>query len=132
MKNMDVIYLPIGGLVFTIAWFRMDLLIHEKSFRLILGVSVALFFIGLILHFTNATRYSASGALLTPLLSLVLFRLCRKTFLRLYKHEPRDTLLNWEPGLGADRLFNIVYFVLALFLFILVPHGMKHLAKVGW
>ena len=129
---MDVIYFSIGGFILTIAWFRMDLLIHKRSFRLTLGISVALFFIGLVLHFTDTARYSASGALLAPLLSLGLFQLCRKTFLKRYKREPRDTLLNWEPGLEADSIFNIVYFGLALFLLIFIPLGMKHLVKVGW
>lgn len=129
---MDPLYFSIGGFVIAIAYFKMELLIEKESFKLIFGVSVALFFAGIALHFTEAGRYSMSGALLVPLLSLALFRLCRNVFLKRYNREPRDTFLNWTAGMGKDRVFNIVYFVSAAWLWALTPFGMEKLAKAGW
>lgn len=117
---MDPIFFSIGGLVFAIGIFRRELLVQKETFRIILGVSVALFLAGLIIHFATPGRYPGSGALLSPLLSLGLFRLCRRVFLKRLKREPRDTWLNWDQGMGADRMFNILYFVSAGWLWILV------------
>jgi len=129
---MDYFYVFTGMFVIGVAWFRMELLIWKESFRIILGISIALFCTGLILHFTQAERASPYGALLTPLLSLGLFRLCRKFFISRFKHEPRDTYLNWEKGFGADQIFNVVYFVSAHLLLMLTIIGMMELAKAGW
>lgn len=129
---MEPIFFAIGGFVVLIFIFKMELLILKESFRIILYISVALFLAGLVLHFREAGRYPTSGALICPLMSLGLFRLCRKVFLMRFKHEPRDTFLNWEAGLGEDRLFNLVYFALAAVLWMLVPFGMQQLAKAGW
>lgn len=112
--------------------FKRELLIEKESFRLILGVSIALFLVGVALHFTEAGQDSPSGALVHPLISLWLFRLFRRVFVMRFKHEPRDTFFNWENGLGADRLFNIVYFGIVGCLWMLIPFGMNELAKIGW
>lgn len=118
--------------MFFVALFKRELLIEKESFRLILGISIALFLAGLMLHFTEAGRDSSSGALLAPLLSLGLFRLCRKIFLKRYGREPRDTFFVWEAGLAADRFFNIAYFSLAGWLWMLAAIGMIELAKASW
>jgi O-antigen/teichoic acid export membrane protein len=130
--NLDPFYFVAGGFVFTLAWFKLNLLNEEQSFRLILVISVVLFLAGLVLHFTEFGRHSASGALLNPIVSLGLFRLCRRIFLRRLKREPRDTFLDWSPGMGADQLFNVVYFALGILLWILIPLGAERLAKAGW
>lgn len=129
---MDPFYFVIGGFVIFIFIFKMEMLVRKESFRIILGISFLLFLIGLVLHFTEAGRSSLSGALLCPLLSLGLFRLLRRVFLRWFKHEPRDTLFNWNLGLDEDRIFNILYFAMAMLLWMVVPFGMEQLAKVGW
>ncbi|CDM67174.1 hypothetical protein PYK22_03223 [Pyrinomonas methylaliphatogenes] len=129
---MDPFYFVIGGFVIFIFIFKMEMLVRKESFRIILGISFLLFLIGLVLHFTEAGRSSLSGALLCPLLSLGLFRLLRRVFLRWFKHEPRDTFFNWNLGLGEDRIFNILYFAMAILLWMVVPFGMEQLAKVGW
>jgi hypothetical protein len=129
---VDPIYFSIGGLVFAIGIFKRELLITRASFRLILGISVILFFVGMALHFTAAGRDSACGALLVPLLSLGLFRLCRRAFVRRFQREPKDTWLNWDDGLGPDKVFNIAYFVAAFWLWMLVTVLMLELAKAGW
>lgn len=129
---MDPFYFAIGGLVFAIALFKRELLVQKKSLRVILVVSVGLFLTGLTIHFTNAGRDSTSGALLCPLLSLGLYLLCHKVFLMRFKREPKDTFFNWGQGMGADRLFNIAYFVLAAWLWMLTTIGMLELAKAGW
>ena len=129
---MDYFYIPAGMFVIIIALWKRELLIQKESSRIILGVSVALFLAGLVLHFIEADRDSSSGALLTPLMSLGLYRLCRKFFIKRLKHEPMDTYLNWQSGLGADRLFNIAFFGLSFWLFLLTTIGMMKLARAGW
>jgi hypothetical protein len=129
---MDILLFSVGGLVFVIALFKRELLVERESFRLILGISALLFIAGLALHFSAAWRDSNCGALLVPLISLGFYRLCRKIFLWLFKREPRDTYLDWSPGMGADRLFNIVYFVFGGWLWMLVTILMLELAKSGW
>lgn len=71
-------------------------------------------------------------ALLAPLLSLGLYRICQRLFLSRVRHEPKDTYLNWAPGLAADRLFNIIYFGSAIWIELLAMGGMMELAKAGW
>ncbi len=122
----------VGGFVIYTFLSRRELLIEGEGFRLILGVSAALFATGIVLHFTEAGRYSMSGALLCPLLSLGLFRMFRRVFINRFKHEPRDTFFNWNPGLGEDRVFNIVYGVSAALLWMFVTFGMELLAKADW
>jgi len=112
--------------------FKRELLIREESFRLILGLSVILFLVGILLHFTKVGRDSPCGALLSPLVSLGLFRLCRKIFLGRFKREAKDTYLIWDAGLAADRIFNIAYFSLAGLLLMLTTIGMLELAKAGF
>jgi hypothetical protein len=129
---MDTLFIPVGGFVFVIALFKRELLVERESFRLISGVSALLFVAGLALHFSAAWRDSDCGALLVPLIALGFYRLCRKIFLRLFEREPRDTYLDWSPGMGADRLFNIVYFVFGWFLWMSVTILMLELAKHGW
>ncbi len=90
-------------------------------------------FIGsLVLHFMENRGRSFSGALLAPLLSLMLFRFGRRVFLRYFKHEIRDTAHDWRPGMAEDRLFNIIYGTFSMMLAILMAIGMNELTKFGW
>lgn len=118
--------------VIFIALFRRERLIEKESFRLITGISAVLFIVGLVFHSTDGWGYSMSGALLNPLVSLGLYRVCRKVFISRFNREPKDTFLDWQPELGKDRVFNIVYFVSAIWLAMLITIGMEELAKAGW
>ncbi len=113
---MDYVYLPVGSLVVLIALFKRELLVEKQTFLIILVVSIVLAIAGIVLHFTEGDPDSSNGALLAPLLSLGLYHLLRSFFFRWFKHEPRDTYLNWSPGLGADRIFNIIFFIGAFLL----------------
>jgi hypothetical protein len=129
---MDAIYFSIGGLVFAIGIFKRELLIQRWGFKIIFGVSAALFIAGLIIHFTEEGRDSTCGALLSPFLSLGLFRLCRRVFLKRYQREPKDSWLDWSEGMGADRVFNIIYFVTAGWLWMALTIAMLELGRAGW
>ena len=129
---MDLLYIFTGLFVVFIGLFKRELLIEGKTLRLVLRVSVLLFFVGVVLHFTKIGRYSMCGALVIPLVSLGLFRVYRKVFLNRLKREPKDTFLNSEAGLGADMLFNFLFFVSAMFLGLFITIGMIELAKAGW
>jgi hypothetical protein len=131
-RFMDIIFIAVGMFVSYIFLSRRELLIEKKSFRFILGVSILLFVLGVTLHFTAVGRFYASEVLLCPLPSLLLFRLLRKLFIKLFKHEPQDTFLNWKDGLGEDRVFNIVYGVLSFLLMMLAFNITKALTKAGW
>ena len=96
--DFDLIFVFIGLFVFGVFIFKRALLIRPESFRFVLGISVFLFLAGLILQFTGISRDSASAALLTPLLSLMAFRLLRKLFIMRFGHEPRDTFFDWNPA----------------------------------
>jgi len=129
---MDYLYVFGGMFVSVIALFKRELLIKKESFTIILVLSIVVFFVGVVLHFTERDPNSSCGALLTPLMSLGLYHLCRKGFLRRFEREPRDTFLDWQSGLAADRLFNIAYFASAFWLELLTAGGMMKLAKAGW
>jgi hypothetical protein len=129
---MNILYIFAGLFVFAIAVFKRDLLIHRDSVRVVLAVSIVLFFASLALHFTTAGRHSNSGALLGPLISLGWYRLCRRAFLRHFKREPRDTLFDWNPELRSDRCFNVVFFASTPLLVMLLAIGMLKLARAGW
>lgn len=107
---MNPILFSIGGLVFAIGIFKRELLVQKGSFMIILGISAALFAVALLLYFTAPHRYRGSGALFCPLLSLGVFRFYRKVFLVIFKREPKDTWLDWQSGMGFDRVFNILCF----------------------
>lgn len=111
---------------------KRQLLIQERSYKSILGLSVLLFVAGVALHFARAEGYSSAGALLAPILTLVLFRICRRVFLQRYKHEPKDTFLNWDTGLGPDKVFDFFYFMAAICLLMILSIGVEELAKAGW
>jgi hypothetical protein len=130
---MDLIYILSGGFVVLIFILKMELLIETRSFRIIFWISLALFLLGLVLHFTEVgRRHTLSGSPVVPLITLGLFQLCRNVFLKRFDREPRDTFLNWSSGMVADRVFNIVYFAAAAWLWLLIPIGMDLLMKAGW
>jgi len=128
---MNPIALVLGAFVLSIAWFRMDLLINAKSFLIILSISTILFLIGVALYFLYGYSYLI-GALLCPLLTVALFHFLRKVFLRLVGREPRDTLLDWTPGIAADRFFNVLYFMLGTLILIFVPILVRRLTSLGF
>jgi hypothetical protein len=131
-ESLLYIYVFIGMFVILIALFRREWLIQKQTFRVIMLISFIMFAVGLILHFTTVGRATPSGALLAPLLTLGFFRISLRIFLRRLQHEPKDTYLNWKAGLGADRIFNIVFFTVAGWLLLCSIIGMDALAKAGW
>ena len=126
---MDYLFILTGGFVIGIFILRRELLVRQRTFRAILAVSWILFLVGIAFHFANPRLYPSYGALTAPILTLGLFRFCRGVFVRRFKHEPRDTLLNAEPGLAADMVFTFAYFVLAMLLLIILSVGMEKLAQ---
>jgi hypothetical protein len=131
-KLMNPIYFSIGGLVFAIGIFKRELLVQEDSFKIILGISIVLFFAAWVLHLTDVKEHSACGALLCPLFSLGLYRFSRRVFIRRFHREPRDTWMNWNEGMGADRIFNIIVFGAIVWLWLLCAVFMLELGKAGW
>ena len=129
---MDFMFFFTGGLAAWILILRRELLDDKRTFRTLVWISSALFVIGVVLHFTNLAQRSACGALLAPLISLGLFRICRRVFVKRFSRDAKDTYLNWQGGLGPDRIFNIVYFSLSCLLLMACTIGMVELAKAGW
>lgn len=133
---MDYLYFAIGGFVIYTALMKRDLLSHERSFRAILLISIVLFIVGLadmILYIYSNQRYFVSGAFLCPLVTLIQYHFSRKVFLKYVKREPKDTFFIYEGNdLGKDRLFNLLYFIPAFCLLILITGGIERLVKIGW
>lgn len=129
---VNILIFAVGLFVIFIFLFDRQLLISRESFRIILALSILVSVFGVIGHLTIANSCPTCGALFAPLVSLFLFRLCRRIFFKYYNREPKDTFLDWGHGLAADRLFNIVYFTLAMWLAVLTTFGLSELARMGW
>ena len=119
-KRMDLLYFLPGGLVVALFILRREFLNEELSFKIVLGISSSLFIIGVILKLIGPQPNPGSGAFLSPLIALLAYRLARYIFKHKLGREPRDTWLDWREGMGADRVFNILYFSLALLIWILM------------
>lgn len=129
---MDLLVFFLGGFVFFVALLKRELLVEDGSFKVIRGVSVALFLAGVILHFLTIGRETPSGALLASLISLYFFRIARILFVKRFHREPIDTFLIWSKGLAPDRLFNITFFILVAFIWMSSAILTNELTKVGF
>ena len=122
-----------GLFVALVALFKRELLVENPAFTNIFLISLFLFVLGIVLHFTDVGRSSTSaGALLAPLMSLGLYRLMRRIFIARFNHEPKDTHMDWTPGLAADRVFNIVFFIACWLIVMFSVIIMEELTKRGW
>lgn len=131
--DINYIYAFAGLFVFGIFLIKRDWLFKRKSFNVILVITVLLFLTGLIIRFIEQWQTSFSFALLTPLLSLVIFRLYLKLFLMIKKREPKNTFHRWDDGenLGADRLFNAVFGMSNFLLIMVALFITEFLKKIG-
>ena len=120
---MVIVWLAVAGFVLAIAYFYRELLIERRSRRIIFGVSLALFVASVLLTIFMRSTPTLFPSLMNPLVSLGLFLLMRKVFIRFKNREPMDTFFDWRPGLAADRLFNILYFCLGVSLMFLLDIG---------
>lgn len=105
------ILIGIGLSVFCVVLFQRELLVQQSSFKIILICGGVLFATGLLLQLTRFGRSIPSGALLAPLVCLGFYRTLRRIFVRYVGREPRDTYMDWTPGLAVHRLFNVVFFM---------------------
>jgi|SRR6185369_7470134 hypothetical protein len=115
---MGFIWLASAGWVLAIAYFIRELLIERRSRKIIFGVSMAFFVAAVLLTVFGRNPPILFPSLMNPLVSLGLFLLMRKFFVRWKNREPIDTFFDWRPGLAADRWFNILYFTVGVFLMI--------------
>jgi hypothetical protein len=120
---MDIVWLAEAGLVLGIAFFRRELLIERGNRQIIFGVSLALFVAAVFLTVFMRSTPTLFPSLMNPLVSLGLFLLMRKLFVRWKNREPIDTFFDWRSGLAADRWFNILYFTLGSFLMMFLYIG---------
>jgi hypothetical protein len=121
-----------GFFVFAIFGLKLELLLREPSFRIVLGIAAAAFLIGFVLHFTEQASHSAVGALLAPLPTLGYFQFLRRLFHRWVHREPIDTAMNWTPGLVKDRTFAFAFVFGSMFIILVAIVGAERLAKAGW
>ena len=120
---MTIVWLAVAGFVLAIAYFYRELLIEHRSRKIIFGISLALFVASVLLTLFMRRTPTLFPSLMNPLVSLGLFLLMRKVFVRRKDREPIDTFFDWRPGLAADRLFNILYFSLGVSLMFLLYIG---------
>ena len=114
--SMDIVWFAVAYSVLTVTFFRRHLLIERESRRIIFGISIALFVAAVVASVFTYSTPTLFPSLMNPLVSLSLFLLMRKLFVRWKHREPIDTFFDWRPGLAADRLFNVLYFTLGTFL----------------
>jgi hypothetical protein len=129
MIGVDIIRLVLAALILTIFFFARQLLIERPSRQIIFGISLALFVTAVFLTLFNGSEPILFPSLMSPLISLGLFLLMRKLFVRWTQREPRDTFLDWRSGLAADRWFNILYLCLTIWVLFLLYVGA---AQIGW
>src|SRR6476660_9196194 len=106
MIGIDIFRLAMAGLIPTIFVFARGLLIERASRHVIVGASLVLFVTAIFLPLFIRNERTLFPSLMSPLISLGLFLLMRKLFVRWKHREPFDTFLDWRPGLAADRWFN--------------------------
>ena len=124
---MQMVYFALGGFVIVVALFKRELLFEPESYRILLGIAAVMFVVGAVLVFGRLQPNLAAGALMNPLVSIGLFWLMRKFFRRRFDRDPRDTFLNWTPGMAADRFFNIIFFVAAMISWGIISTGVEKL-----
>lgn len=117
---MNIVWLAITGFVLIIALFGRELLIERGSLKVVFSVSLVLFVTAVFLTIFMRGEPTLFPSLMNPLVSLGLFLLMRKVFVRWKNREPIDTFLDWRRGLAADRWFNILYFSLGTWLLFLL------------
>ncbi len=83
-------------------WFQLS----------VLALTVAL--VVWVVAFLGLTDPVFAVAVSVPLLHLLLFRACLALFVRLKGREPKDASLVLTSGLAADRVFALVYVLLAV------------------
>ncbi|MGH9928377.1 MAG: hypothetical protein ACREA9_04005 [Pyrinomonadaceae bacterium] len=130
--NHDVYYFCVGFSVFAIFGLKLELLLQEVTFKIMLAIAGAAFVAGVVIHFTDEASHSAAGALFAPLPTLGYFWLLRKLFLKWAHREPIDTAMNWTPGLAKDRALAFAFLFGAMFIIFVTIIGGESLAKVGW
>ena len=111
---MDVVWIIVAGFVLFIAFFVRQWLFDRNTRAVIFYISAALPVAGLILTAFTYKKPALFPSLLNPLVSLGLFVVMHKGFLRWQKRDPIDTFMDWRSGLAPDRLFNILYFILGV------------------
>jgi hypothetical protein len=124
--DLNVIYLCLGFIVIFIFALWPEGLIRQASFRIIVAISAVEFAAAIVLHLTKTGPSAA--LLLAPLPTLVLFRLCRRGFVRIMHREPVNVACNWDSGLFLDRVFAFIFLggAAAMLLFA------NELSKAGW
>lgn len=117
---MDMLWFATAYSVLTITFFRRELVIERESRKIILGISLAMFVGAVFASIFMRSTPILFPSLMNPLVSLGLFFLMRKAFIRWKHREPIDTSLDWRSGLAADRLFNVLFFTLGTLLMFLL------------
>lgn len=129
--EMDFIWILIATFVMFIALMKREWLFEREPRAVIFGITAALMVAGLIITAFTYKRPALFPSLANPMVSLGLFVVMHKGFVRWKKRDPVDTFMNWDAGLVPDRLFNILYFSLGFALMLLLYAG-ANLSGYKW
>jgi hypothetical protein len=112
--NLYIILVGISILIIPL--HRRELLVQKNSFKLILSISIAIFIIGVCLDIFNIdSKYWGFYSFYFPLFIVLFYRVLRIAFLIIMKREPIDTAFDLRGVTPwIDRIFNILYFTLAI------------------
>ena len=120
MNNICVFVLILFGLLVipTAAVFNRKLLYEWNFFKWILLISIIMFIIPYIFWYILGSNYQIIGGLRNNLLSLLVFRLLRKIFIKIFSREWEDTFWAMKGGVWFDSLFNIIYWFLNFIIYL--------------
>jgi hypothetical protein len=120
MNNIYMFILILCGLLLipTITVFNRKLLCEWKFFKWVLLISIIMFIIPYICWYLLGSNEQNLGAFRNILLSLLIFRLLRKIFIKIFSREWEDTFWAMRGGVWFDSLFNIIYWFLNFIIFL--------------
>jgi|TARA_R110002110_G_C12875014_1_gene662069 hypothetical protein len=101
------------------------LLNNKKTYSYILILCSIIAAIGIILTAFEIGEDGSLLMLLIPFLSLISYRLMYFYFVKKFNREPLDTSFNWASGLFWDRVFNIAFFPIGVFIPIILVFIIK-------
>jgi hypothetical protein len=129
---VNAFYFCIGFFIVVIFGYKLELLLKNFSFRVILIVSLVCFGMGIFVHFKGRASDSAAGLMFAPLIMLGYFCVLLKLFLKWAGREPINTVKNRTPGLAMDRVFAMGFVFGSLFIMLSMMVAAERLAIAGW
>jgi len=86
---------------------------NKSSWLILVKISSVVAIVGIILTVFYLGKHNMFIALIVPLYSISIYRPLSLYFVKKTNKQPKDTAMDWRPGLFPDRLFNISYILVS-------------------